>query len=525
MLNNYYLLHRLAHLWNESLLGAMVEDAWCHAPGELVIAFRHDKRDIAISFLTHMPIVGAFQRRQASRPRRNTKSLFPALRRQSVTAVKISTSDRILTLELTGGLQLQAHLYGGRSNIFLADKTARVLEAFRKGAPTELPQPRGAVEPQTLGEFQHQWDGLQMGMIKKLQRIYVRFNKDQAEEVINLQESPRPLTSGQVYEAAHRLHQRLIYAKGPLYIYHHPPTLSVIPLMVKVAEDAEVFTDIDEGVCVHAQRLLSERAYRAEYESLRKKLIRRLDKAERSADQMKRELNRPSRANEYESMGHLLMASPPFPAGKACKELEDIFHPGAKVTITLDPKLDSIQNAEKYYAKARKARISRSHLDALIDRAECTIDSLSQELQALEKTKTYKDLKGFQKTRVKPSSTGRPFRRYPLAPNYEVWVGRNAKESEALTLRHARPFDLWLHARGVTGAHTILRLPKRDATPSRYLIEQAAAIAAWHSKARTSSMAPVIVTPRKYVQKPRGAPLGEVSIMRESIVMVEPALP
>ena len=94
-----------------------------------------------------------------------------------------------------------------------------------------------------------------------------------------------------------------------------------------------------------------------------------------------------------------------------------------------------------------------------------------------------------------------------------------------LTLRHARPFDLWFHARGVSGAHAVLRLPKRDAQPSSYLIEQAAAIAAWHSKARTSSIAPVIVTPKKYVRKVRGTPLGEVTVSREEVVMVEPALP
>jgi len=526
MLNNYYLLHRLAHLWNQYLIGAMVIDTWCHGPGELMITFRHDGEDIAISFLTHMPIVGTFRRRQASRPRRNTKSLFLSLRQQSVTAVHIARSDRVLTLNFTGGLQLQAHLYGSRANILMADQNGQVLEPFRKGAPSELPQPRCMVEPQTLGEFQQHWDGLQGETLKKLRRIYVRCSRKQAEEVIEAVKRYDPLTPAHLYEAAQALHLQLLDAQGPLYMYHHPLTVSLIPLSAKASDQPEEFTDIDEGVCVFTQRLLAERAYRAEYEPLRKNLIRQLDKAQRSSTQMKCELSRPHRADEYERMGHLLMASPPFPAGQSHKEFEDVFHEeGSLVTIPLNPELDSIQNAEQYYERARKARLSRSHLDALIQRAESSIHALTQQLHALEKTRTYKDLKAFQKTQSKSTATGQSFRRYPLTPNYEVWVGRNAKESEALTLRHARPFDLWLHARGVSGAHAVLRLPKRDATPSRHLIEQAAAIAAWHSKARTSSMAPVIVTPRKYVQKHRGAPLGQVSVMRESVVMVEPALP
>ena len=104
-------------------------------------------------------------------------------------------------------------------------------------------------------------------------------------------------------------------------------------------------------------------------------------------------------------------------------------------------------------------------------------------------------------------------------------MGRSAKESEALTLRHARPFDLWLHARGVSGAHAVLRLPGRQSEPSSLLLKKAAAIAAWHSKARGSAMVPVIVTPRKFVRKAKGAPVGQVIVTREDVLIVEPGLP
>jgi predicted ribosome quality control (RQC) complex YloA/Tae2 family protein len=65
----------------------------------------------------------------------------------------------------------------------------------------------------------------------------------------------------------------------------------------------------------------------------------------------------------------------------------------------------------------------------------------------------------------------------------------------------------------------------RKDTPPRAVIEQAAAIAAWHSKARTSGLAPVMVTEKKYVRKPRKAPPGAVVVEREEVLMVEPALP
>ena len=118
-----------------------------------------------------------------------------------------------------------------------------------------------------------------------------------------------------------------------------------------------------------------------------------------------------------------------------------------------------------------------------------------------------------------------PFRRYAIREGYEVWVGRNARESDVLTLRHARPFDYWLHARGVPGSHAVLRLPRRNDTPPQAVLEAAARIAAYFSKARSSNLAPVIVTPRKYVRKSKGAAPGLVMVEREEVLIVKPELP
>ncbi len=525
MLNNYYILHRLARIWDQSILGAAFTDAWCHAPGELIIALEHHTETTAISFLTHAPIVGAFRRKDAGRPRRNAKSLFRTLRQQSITGVRVSEGDRILILAFTGGLQLQAHLYGSRANVLLGNESGHVQEAFRKGGPAEFPPARAAPEPQSLTEFTAKWNSAAENRVKALQRVYVRFNQDQARDVLKPCEGADLPNPAAVYEAAQALHLRLLNTRDALYVYQNPPALSLIPLAGRMDAEGQKYDDVDDALRTYAQCILSERAYRAQYEPLRKNLVRMLDKAERSAKRMHMERSRPSRADEYERIGHILMASPPLPAGNSRVELPDVFHPGTKVTVSLNPALNSLQNAERYYLKARKARTSRTHLDTLIRQVEEKVLSLKRNLAELERAKTYKELKAFQRGRTKPGIPGRPFRRYALAPSYELWVGRNAKESEMLTLRHARPFDLWLHARGVSGAHAVLRLPKRDAQPSRHLIEQAAAIAAWHSKARTSSIAPVIVTPRKYVRKVRGTPLGEVAVSREEVVMVEPALP
>lgn len=116
-------------------------------------------------------------------------------------------------------------------------------------------------------------------------------------------------------------------------------------------------------------------------------------------------------------------------------------------------------------------------------------------------------------------------RRFDLPGGWTVLVARSSRENDLLTHRVAAPADLWFHAQGVTGSHVILRRGRRRDNPARAVIEAAAAIAAYYSKARTSGMAPVIYTERRYVRKPRRAPAGLAMCTREKTIMVEPRLP
>jgi predicted ribosome quality control (RQC) complex YloA/Tae2 family protein len=106
-----------------------------------------------------------------------------------------------------------------------------------------------------------------------------------------------------------------------------------------------------------------------------------------------------------------------------------------------------------------------------------------------------------------------------------VLVGRSNAENDWLTHRHARPEDLWFHAHGVPGSHVVLRREGRKSNPSARTLEEAAAIAAFYSKARHSSKTPVIYTLRKHVRKPRGARPGLAVCEREKMIMVRPKDP
>ena len=112
-----------------------------------------------------------------------------------------------------------------------------------------------------------------------------------------------------------------------------------------------------------------------------------------------------------------------------------------------------------------------------------------------------------------------------MLPNgFEVRAGKTDADNDILSLKTARANDLWFHVHGMPGSHVILHHPN-GGKPDNTTIKQAAAIAAWHSKARNAGTVPVSCTAAKHVGKPRGARPGSVSIKREKMIKVRPALP
>jgi predicted ribosome quality control (RQC) complex YloA/Tae2 family protein len=105
----------------------------------------------------------------------------------------------------------------------------------------------------------------------------------------------------------------------------------------------------------------------------------------------------------------------------------------------------------------------------------------------------------------------------------QIMVGRSARENDYLTFEAARPEDVWLHARGIPGAHVILKPGRTPASDEG--IEAAARVAAYYSAARGSGKVPVDVPSRRSVRWVRGGRPGQVHYTDERTLLVIPGLP
>ena len=112
---------------------------------------------------------------------------------------------------------------------------------------------------------------------------------------------------------------------------------------------------------------------------------------------------------------------------------------------------------------------------------------------------------------------------YELPGGWKVLAGKSDADNEFLSLKVAKPHDYWFHVRGMPGSHVVLRAkPSED--PDLETLKRAAAVAAFHSKARNAGIVAVSCTRARYITKPKGTKPGSVRIRKESVYKVRPGL-
>ncbi len=293
-------------------------------------------------------------------------------------------------------------------------------------------------------------------------------------------------------------------------------------------------------------RLLRQRET-ALADRVRRSLQRRHAAARRLAANLAADLGGAERGGDHRRDAETLAAHlHTLTSGADTVVLEDP-RDGTARTIALDPALPPAANLERLFKLARKADRGRhviaERLGTATDDAaatEAALERLDACLAAADPPDPLARLENLlafaaetatlpgdseSASRRAPDEPTRPFRRYRLAGHWDVWIGRSREENDELTLHASHPRDLWLHAQGVTGSHVIIRTGGKPEQVPRAIIEQAAQLAALHSRARHSTLVPVNWTQRRHVRKPRKAAPGAVVCQQEKTVFVAPGIP
>ncbi|MGH7235203.1 MAG: Rqc2 family fibronectin-binding protein [Nitrospiraceae bacterium] len=279
---------------------------------------------------------------------------------------------------------------------------------------------------------------------------------------------------------------------------------------------------------------------------------KRIKKASRRLEALQTDLDKAARFRDHARYGELLKTN----LGKIHKGQEqvtviDYFDPSTpELVIPLDPSKSPKGNLDDYFKKYRKHLSAEREIRPRLEAMTRELTALRAELTAVERGEgtpvrpERAPSRGIPPPpRHKPSaipptraSAGRhslsdggsqqrsaragPFRRFESVDGLPIYVGRNARENEALTFKMARSDDLWLHARGTPGSHVVVRLEK-GANPLPETIKDAATLALQYSDLKKSGKGEVIYTKRKWVRKVKGQSPGTVTVTQEKTIFVQ----
>lgn len=267
---------------------------------------------------------------------------------------------------------------------------------------------------------------------------------------------------------------------------------------------------------------------------LRAALERRRERSARKIHALEAQVDTGRDPDELRQIGHLLLArKASVPSGAEEARLEGFG--GEPVTVSLDPTLDAIGNAEALYDEAKRLERAAEQLPRRIEKERRRLAALEAGLERLESDgpgdELWKLAGGRPSGPEASKSGGRgggsageslPYRVYRTSAGLEVRAGRSARANDDLTFHHSAPDDIWMHVRETPGSHVVLRWGRKDQNPPEADLAEAALVAAVLSRARGSGIVPVAWTRRKYVRKPRKAAPGAVLPERTQTVFVEP---
>jgi predicted ribosome quality control (RQC) complex YloA/Tae2 family protein len=261
-----------------------------------------------------------------------------------------------------------------------------------------------------------------------------------------------------------------------------------------------------------------------------------LKKNNRKQNEFKDELKENENYDLFKQKGELIKANlHQIEKGSKEVKLTNYYDPEQKViTISLNPKKDAIENAQKYFKKYQKAKKSLKHLKRQIGKLRHEEKYLNQVLFNIEDANDLNELyeienelreEGYiKKQKQKNNQKNKKIKPYKYRTNddYEVLIGRNNKQNDKLTKYIANDGDIWLHTKKIAGSHVIIRNHTNDKVPEDTIIE-AARLAAYFSKAKESKNVPIDFTPVENVNKPKGAKPGLVYYDDYNTVYVDPA--
>ena len=514
MHNNYYFLRKLSAQLEIIIKGSIISECFSQNKDELIIRFEIKEKSFFIKASLQSEFCSLFFQDDFTRARRNSVDLFEQTIGLHVEGITQYTNERGFSINLSEGYHLLFKMHGNRANVVLF-QNVEAIQVFRNHLKADA-----EIDLNKLNrEIDFSYEAFEQH-INNLPNLYYTFGKP----VWNFLDRNNYTEKSHV-EKWQSIQDLLGYLKNPTYYItevDHKISLSLFPdgnILQKFKQPVEA---INEFFQLYTRTFAFLQEKREALSKLKTKLqgsFSYLVKADKKLKELRED-------SHYKIWADLLMANLHLvKPGQDKISLPDFYKENNLIEIKLKKDTSVQKNAEIFYRKSKNQQIEIDKLTESFKSKQKEIAEVQQKIAALENADDLKAVRNFIDTfgmKQEASKKENPLPYHEVVFNgFKIWIGKNAQHNDTLTLKHSFKEDLWLHAKDVAGSHVVIKYKAGKKFP-KDVIERAAQLAAFNSKRKTESLAPVAFTPKKFVRKRKGDPAGAVVVEREEVILVEP---
>ncbi|MFZ6664910.1 NFACT RNA binding domain-containing protein [Peijinzhouia sedimentorum] len=480
---------------------------------ELILQFANNEADFTIRANLHGELTGLSFPSDFARKGRNSVDLFQEFLDLRILRIEMVPFDRSFIIHFEEGKSLLFKMHGRRSNL-LGIENGKVITLFKNSMEADneitIESLAGNVDLEAAAQSED---------IQSLKKAIPVLDNTLAKYIIN--DNWQELSLVDRSKSLEDFFQSMS-SKNEFFIeqINDKITLGFWPQTA----DYNKFTDVIEALNFYNQKTMSVGGLRQQKKSLLGDIQKKIKSGLSYIQKNEIRLNSLKDDIVPEEIGHIIMANLHM-IKKGEKEVTlDDFYRNQPITIKLKPDLSPQKNAEYYYRKSKNRKIEIAKLEENILLKQSQIEDWKKREEEIANAEAMRGLKAFTKEKSAEAKIEiKPYKEFEI-DGYQVWVGKNSKSNDELTQKYAHKDDIWLHARGVAGSHVIIKKQGNKPVPLQ-VIEKAAGLAAYYSKAKSDTLCPVIYTSRKYIRKPKGSAPGQVMVDREEVLIVPPASP
>ncbi len=300
--------------------------------------------------------------------------------------------------------------------------------------------------------------------------------------------------------------------------------------------DVEHYATMNEALDSFYMKKASSESIRQRSGDLLKFLQTSLERCYKKLQIQEQTLQKAAKRDKYKMYGDLLTANI-YRITQGMKEitLENFYSENMEeIKIPLKEDLSPSANAQRYYVKYNKKKTAEAETIKQKKLNEEEINYLESVQEAVLRCETNSEItqirdelieQGYLKNKGrlqrKKKETITPMH-FVSDDGYDIYVGKNNKQNDYVTLKLSRSTDIWFHTKEIHGCHAIVKTSDAMEVPDRTYF-QAARLAAYYSKGRGSENVPVDYTEVKNVKKPSGAKPGMVIYVDYNTLYVTPS--